>query len=83
VAASVDAPFDPSSEVVLYQLPAAAPPPAGTEGDGGEALVAMQGWTFGLPFALARPDDKVLVACYLGDREGAIGIQWYLLDPDA
>jgi len=83
VAASVDAPFDPSTEVVLYQLPEAAPAPAGTDGDGGEALVAMQGWTFGLPFALARPDDKVLVACYLGDREGAIGINWYLLDPDA
>ena len=83
VAAAVDAPFDPETETVLYQLPPAAPSPAGTEGDGGEALVAMQGWTFGLPFALPRPDGTVLVACYLGEREGAIGIQWYLLDPDA
>ena len=83
VAAGVDAAFDPRSEVVLYQLPAAAPPPSGTEGDGGEALVAMQTWTFGLPFALARPDGKVLVACYLGDSDAAIGLNWYLLDPDA
>ena len=66
-------------------VPAAGgrPAPAGTEGDGGEALVAMQTWTFGLPFALARPDGKVLVARYLGDSDAAIGINWYLLDPDA
>ncbi|MBM4409089.1 MAG: exo-alpha-sialidase, partial [Chloroflexi bacterium] len=73
VAAAVDRPFPAATEAVLYQLPPAAPPPVGIEGDGGEALVAMQGWTFGLPFALTLPDDQVLVACYLGEREGAIG----------
>jgi hypothetical protein len=82
LAAAIDAPFPASSEVVLYQLPAAAPDPSGVEGDGGEALAAMQTWTFGLPYALALPDDHVLVAAYLGDSDAAIGVTWWRIDPN-
>ena len=55
VAASIDAPFRPEDEVVLFALPPSAPPPEGEGVDGGEALVAMQAWTFGTPFALPLP----------------------------
>jgi hypothetical protein len=78
VAASIDEDFDPSTEVVLHQ---AATPVAGEGTDGGEALLAMAGWTFGSPFALPLADGKVLVSAYVGADESAVGINWYLLDP--
>ena len=80
LAAAIDAPLDPASEVVLYEAPAAL---AGEGGDGGEALVAMATWTFGSPFVLALRDGSVLVAAYRGDTDAAIGIDWWRLDPDA
>jgi len=79
LAESTDAPFDASTEAVLYQAPAAV---AGEGGDGGEALVAMQTWTFGLPFALPLADGSVLVAAYVGAVDTAIGIDWFVLDPN-
>jgi hypothetical protein len=80
MAASIDDPFDASTEVVLHQAPAAV---AGEGTGGGEALLAMASWTFGSPFALPLADGTVLVSAYVGAAEDAIGINWYLLDPDA
>jgi hypothetical protein len=80
LAPTIDDEFDPASEVVLYQA-AAAEPGEGT--DGGEALLAMSSWTFGSPYALRLNDGTVLVCAYVGEREGALGVNWYLLDPDA
>ena len=80
LAPSVDGEFDPASEVVLFQA-AAAEPGEGT--DGGEALLAMSSWTFGSPYALRLNDGTVLVCAYAGEHEGALGVNWYLLDPDA
>ena len=42
----------------------------------------MASWTFGSPFALPLRDGTVLVSAYVGEREDAIGINWYLLDPN-
>ena len=80
LAASIDAPFPVSSEVVLHQLPGGESV-AGEGVDGGDALVAMQTWTFGSSFALPLRDGSVLVAGYLGDSDAAIGISWWRLDP--
>ena len=79
LATSIDAPLDPATEVVLYQAAAAV---AGEGTDGGDALVAMQSWTFGSPFALPLADGTVLVAAYIGEVESALGGNWYLLDPN-
>ncbi|HVA88079.1 MAG TPA: sialidase family protein [Candidatus Saccharimonadales bacterium] len=78
-AAAIDAPLDPASEVVLHASTAAV---AGEGTDGGEALLAMGTWTFGSPFALGLRDGSVLVAAYIGDTDAAIGIDWFLLDPN-
>ena len=79
-AASIDAALDESSEVVLYQAAAAV---AGEGTASGEALFAMSSWTFGSPFALPLADGTVLVCAYVGAREDALGVNWYVLDPDA
>ena len=79
LAASIDAPFDPATEVVLHQAPAASP---GEGGDSGEALLAMSSWTFGSSFALALADGNVLICAYVGDTDVAIGIEWWRLDPN-
>ena len=82
LAASIEAPFERSTEIVLYLRPVALGGVAGEGGHGGDALVAMGTWTFGSPFALSVADGLVLVAAYVGDTDEALGINWYLLDPD-
>jgi hypothetical protein len=82
LSATIDAALEPATETVLYQLPPAQASVAGEGGDGGEALLAMQTWTFGSSFALPLGDGTVLVCAYRGDTDAAIGIDWYLLDPD-
>jgi hypothetical protein len=79
VARSIDDGFDPSTEVVLHQAKAAM---AGEGTDGGDALLAMASWTFGSPFALPLADGTVLVSAYVGRTDAAVGISWYLLDPN-
>jgi hypothetical protein len=79
LARSIDDDFDPSTEVVLHQAPAAV---AGEGTDGGEALLAMAAWTFGSPFALPLSDGTVLISAYVGADESAVGINWFLLDPN-
>ena len=64
VAPSIDAPFDPESEVTIYSH--AAPKDKKSQ-DTGHLLVDMEIWAFGLPFATALPDGDVLVTYYAGD----------------
>ncbi len=67
LAATVDAPFFPESEIVLYQFDATSPTTAVAEGGTGELLAEMASWNFGLPFAEAIPGGDVLVVYYEGD----------------
>ncbi len=80
LAASIDADFERETEVVLHQAASALP---GEGTDGGDALLAMAGWTFGSPFALPLADGTVLVSAYVGADESAVGISWFVLDPNA
>lgn len=78
--ASLEAPFERDTEVVLYEHPAGPDPtPAATAADGrtptGETLADMSVWTYGTPYATALPDGDVLVVFYAG-IVGAIGIGW-------
>jgi len=74
LAAAIDAPFDPASEVVLYTLDTTPDHGAG-DGDTGALLADMALWTFGLPYAEALPDGDVLVAYYAGSP-AAMDIRW-------
>ena len=76
VAAAVDAPFDPASEVVIYPHGNAAKRDDKT----GDLLAEMGAWSFGLPSATALPDGDVLVVYYAGD-DGAMDIHWARLRP--
>lgn len=76
LAASLDAPFDPASEVVIYQHPR---PEAGSA-DTGDMLASMDVWSFGLPFAEALPDGDVLVVYYAGEAT-ALDVRWARLRP--
>jgi hypothetical protein len=67
LAAAVDAPFAPESEVSLYQLEVDTPKTVAGEGDTGDLLAEMGLWSFGLPFAEALPDGEVMVVYYEGD----------------
>jgi hypothetical protein len=73
VAAAIDAPFDPASDLTLYSLLGAG------SRDGGEttgAMLADMGlWTFGLPFAELLPNGEVLVVYYAGS-EAAMDIRF-------
>lgn len=76
LAAAVDAPFDPASEVVIYTHGSEAKRDDNT----GDLLVEMGAWSFGLPSATALPDGDVLVVYYAGDN-GAMDIHWARLRP--
>lgn len=60
LANTLDAPFDPGSELVIYR-----------HGDSSRAAadgaLGLSPWSFGLPFAEALPDGDVLVVYYAGD----------------
>jgi hypothetical protein len=71
LAASVDAPFDPAGEVVIYTHPTEARYDART----GDLLADMALWSFGLPYAEALPDGDVLVVYYAG-TETQMDIHW-------
>jgi hypothetical protein len=63
-ASAIDGFFDPATEVVLYKHAAlSGHVPAA---DTGEMLSEMGLWSFGLPFAEALPNGKVLVTYYAG-----------------
>lgn len=71
-AASVDAPFDPASDVTLYSH---ATPSAGTDINTGDALASMDLWSFGLPYAEALPNGDALVVYYAGEPT-ALDLHW-------
>jgi hypothetical protein len=72
VAESLDAPFAPESEVVLYHLKQQR---SRDEGEVGELLSEMLTWTYGLPFATALPNGEVMVVYYAGIPT-ATDIRW-------
>jgi hypothetical protein len=76
--AAPDAPFDPSTEVVIHQD--RPPRPTGAPQTTGDDLVEMGTWTYGLPYAEALPDGDVLVVHYAGSA-GAVDIRWARLRP--
>lgn len=66
LAEAVDAPFEPETELVLYQHQT---PPSEADAeytDTGDLLSEMGVWNFGLPFAEALPDGDVMVVYYAG-----------------
>ena len=72
-ASAIDAPFEPASEVVLYEH-ASADGRTQTP-DTGEMLAEMNLWSFGLPFAEALPSGDVLIAYYAGSLN-CMSIYW-------
>lgn len=80
-AATIDAPLDPASEVIVHR-PAA---PAVGAGDGetvGDALVEMGTWSYGLPYAEALPDGDVGVVHYAAGPAGGTDVCWVRLRLD-
>lgn len=78
LAPSVDAEFDPQSEVVIYTLDAniRKDTEARTEEhDTAADLVEMSLWTFGLPFAETLPDGDVFIVYYAG-TEKRMDVHW-------
>ena len=72
LAPSVDAAFDPQSEVLIYAHTAEQ---ASADDDTGELLAGMSLWTFGLPYAEVLPDGDVLVVYYAGS-ESTMDVRW-------
>lgn len=66
IAPSIDAPFDPATEIEIF-----APNQNSTNRskDTGDLLADMSIWNFGLPYAEALPDGDVLVTYYTGTLE--------------
>ena len=70
LAPAIDAPFDPESEVVIYEHPNP------TEGDvNKDGALGLSVWSFGLPYADLLPDGDVLVVYYAGSEE-AMDVCW-------
>ncbi|MGJ8529852.1 hypothetical protein [Maritalea sp.] len=65
MALTIDAAFQPESEVQIY---AHAAPKDSDVRDTGDLLAGMEMWGFGLPFATALPDGDVIVTYYAGDN---------------
>jgi len=65
ISPAIDAPFDPKSEVLVYQHPL---PKGSNTQNTGDLLAGMEMWSFGLPFAVHLPDDDVLIAYYAGNH---------------
>ena len=81
LSASVDADFDPASEVVLYTHQDSASQDL-PEDDTGELLGEMSLWTFGLPFAEVLTDGNVIVVYYAGTND-SMNCYWVRLNPNA
>ena len=77
LAATIDAPFNAATEVVLYQQEQAS----GDQTDStSELLSEMSLWTFGLPYGEALADGTALVVYYAGTDE-TMDIHWARIDP--
>ncbi|MEM7131048.1 MAG: sialidase family protein [Chloroflexota bacterium] len=71
VAPSMDTPFEPASDLVIYAQEGAAKRDDST----GELLAEMGLWSFGLPYAEALPSGDVMVVHYAGTPQ-AMDIHW-------
>jgi hypothetical protein len=83
LAASIEAPFDPDTEIVLFDAAADATSAARTGSSAtpttGDALEQMQTWSYGLCHAEALPDGEVGVVHYAPGTAGGIEIRWIRL----
>ncbi|MCH2203695.1 MAG: glycoside hydrolase [Fuerstiella sp.] len=79
VAPTIDAPFEPETEVELYRLDAGAVRVPGKQ-DTGELLAEMGAWNYGLPHAEVLPDGDVLVVYYAGEDD-RMDVCWVRLTP--
>ena len=77
LAASIDAPFDAATEVVIYSQDRASVDQTDSTA---ELLSEMSLWTFGLPYAETLPDGAVLVIYYAG-TDKAMDIHWAKIVP--
>jgi hypothetical protein len=80
-APAIDASFEASTEVVLFDARDPAPKRTGSP-DGGTtraALVEMGEWSYGLPYAEALPDGDVAVVHYAPGIDGATDIRFHRL----
>lgn len=85
VAASIDAPFDAESEIVLFDATAAASAgsnPGSSGGTTGGALVDMQAWSYGLCHVDTLPNGDVGVVHYAPGSAGGIEVRWVRLAVD-
>ncbi|NOZ33511.1 MAG: exo-alpha-sialidase [Alphaproteobacteria bacterium] len=75
LASAIDAPFDPASEVIIYQHPH---PPETDARDMGDLLAGMELWGFGLPFATVLGNGEILVTYYANDSgdTGTMSARW-------
>lgn len=86
LAASIEAPFDPDSEIVLFDADA-DPTSAARTGSSptdttGDALEQMQTWSYGLCHAEALSDGDVGVVHYAPGAAGGIEVRWIRLAVD-
>jgi hypothetical protein len=65
------APFDPSTDIAVYQHPR----PQSASVDTGDMLASMGMWNFGLPYAEALPGGDAMVVYYAGEA-AALDIRW-------
>jgi hypothetical protein len=82
LAASVDGPFDPASEIVLFDAAAAAVTAGASSETTGDALVDMQTWSYGLCHADTLPNGDVGVVHYAPGDAGGIEVRWVRLAVD-
>jgi hypothetical protein len=86
LAASIDAPFDQDSEIVLFDTAAEAAGSARSDQSAtdttGDALVQMQSWSYGLCHAETLPDGDVGVVHYAPGSAGGIEVRWIRLAVD-
>ena len=82
--ATIDAPFEPSTEVELHRPETVRAPAA--HGDGstatGDALVDMGTWSYGLAYAEALPDGDVGVVHSAAGPGGGTDVRWVRLRLD-
>jgi hypothetical protein len=76
LAPDIASPFDPASEVVIYDHAQ----PVQQDESMGDLLAEMSLWTFGLPYAESLPDGDVLVVYYAGNDK-TLDIHWARLRP--
>ena len=82
LAASIEAPFDADTEIVLFDAQAEARGVASAGSSSattGDALVDMQAWAYGLCHADTLPNGDVGVVHYAPGAAGGIDVRWVRL----